>query len=489
MAKIEYRDYKDKQAVLSEHLTVVTPREFYDDIFPDDDIERVGHPEDHKPNMIIAYHTEYEDKIGKKKIGMKNEIVFAGKEGLAKADKCTFALCSLCTYSGRRRTASNAFKCYGFCFDLDGVGREECLTFIMGVQGKIIPCPQYIVNSGHGLHIYYLFQNPIPLYPGVRDHLQRLKHALTWCIWTNETSKFKSSPSKDVRDYLGIYQNYRMPGSCSKIGQGKARTKYLVTAYRWNTYAGARITLTDLNQYVPEEYRVPENPDYSSWDYEHLSIDEAQRLYPEWYEKRILKKQPPGQWVANRKLYDWWLRKIQARPSSVPVFTSSGSVRVEEANDYNSGARDGTRYHCICVLFAMAVKCNVPFDEVMADALSLVEPFDALTVKPDNAFTEKDVMSAGKFYKRSYARLSINAIEVKTKIRIQRRQAPKRTQEEHLKRARVLRAGLGSYENVGRPDKAAVVKAWREAHPNGTKAACERETGLSRHTIIKWWEV
>ena len=219
-----------------------------------------------------------------------------------------------------------------------------------------------------------------------------------------------------------------------------------------------------------------------------MSIDEAQRLYPDWYQKRIVERQPPGQWVSNRRLYDWWLRKIQARPSSEPIFTASGAVRVEEATDYNAGARDGTRYHCICVLFAMAIKCNVPYEEVMADALGLVEAFDALTIKPDNAFTSADVLAASKFYKRSYARLSINAIEVKTKIRIQRRQKPKRSQEEHLKRARILRAGLGSYDSVGRPDKAAIVRGWREEHPDGTKAACERETGLSRHTVLKWWE-
>ena len=484
----EKQVYREKQVLLGEYFTQVTPREFYDDIFPDDDLERVGHPEDHKANMIIAYRMEYEDKDGKRKVGMKNEIVFAGKDGLAKADKCSFALCSLCTYSGRRRTAKNSYRCYGFCFDLDGVGREELLAFIAGVHAGIIPCPQYVVNSGHGLHLYYLFQQPIPLYPGVRDHLQRLKHALTWVVWTNETSQYKSTPSKDVRDYLGIYQNFRMPGSCSKIGSGNAKTRYLVTAFRWTTYAGARTTITELNRYVPEAYRAPEDPDYSSWDYEHLSIDEAQRLYPDWYQKRIVERQPPGQWVSNRRLYDWWLRKIQARPSSEPIFTASGAVRVEEATDYNAGARDGTRYHCICVLFAMAIKCNVPYEEVMADALGLVEAFDALTIKPDNAFTSADVLAASKFYKRSYARLSINAIEVKTKIRIQRRQKPKRSQEEHLKRARILRAGLGSYDSVGRPDKAAIVRGWREEHPDGTKAACERETGLSRHTVLKWWE-
>lgn len=41
----------------------------------------------------------------------------------------------------------------------------------------------------------------------------------------------------------------------------------------------------------------------------------------------------------------------------------------------------------------------------------------------------------------------------------------------------------------GRPDKAKIVEEWRESNPLGTKAECERDTGLSRHTVLKWWSV
>ena len=33
-----------------------------------------------------------------------------------------------------------------------------------------------------------------------------------------------------------------------------------------------------------------------------------------------------------------------------------------------------------------------------------------------------------------------------------------------------------------------IVKEWRKQHPYGRKIDCERETGLSRPTVIKWWE-
>lgn len=464
----EYAIYKAKQAILSDACTKVTPREFYDDIFPDADLEQPGCPEDRHANMIFAY----KDITPDGKALMRNEIVFQGKEGLTKADKSTFALCGLCTYSGRRRTAANARMCYGFAFDLDGVGEEECETFLYGVQIKKLPCPQYIVNSGHGLHLYYIFEQPVPLYPAVRERLQRLKTALTRVIWTNETSSIKSRPDRDMRDYLGIYQCMRMPGSCSKIGRGKARTKYLVTAYRYNTFVGARCSLTELSEWVRPEDRVPLSPDYSSWDYatEHLSLAEAKECYPEWYQKRIVEQRPADQWVCDHGLYDWWLDRLQQ----------------------DDGARDGTRYHCISVLFIYGIKCNIPFDEVLADALGLVEPLNELTVKPGNEFTSEDVYAASKFYKRSYARYSIRMIELKTHIQLPRNRRNGRTQKQHVQIMNAIRDieyPDGSWRNVsGAPIKKDVVQQWRAEHPDGHKADCIRDTGLSKPTVYKWWD-
>ena len=33
------------------------------------------------------------------------------------------------------------------------------------------------------------------------------------------------------------------------------------------------------------------------------------------------------------------------------------------------------------------------------------------------------------------------------------------------------------------------VAEWRSQHPEGRKADCIRETGLSKPTVYKWWEV
>ena len=41
--------------------------------------------------------------------------------------------------------------------------------------------------------------------------------------------------------------------------------------------------------------------------------------------------------------------------------------------------------------------------------------------------------------------------------------------------------------NEGRPNAKEMVLRWREFNPEGRKIDCERETGLSRKTVLKWW--
>ena len=39
----------------------------------------------------------------------------------------------------------------------------------------------------------------------------------------------------------------------------------------------------------------------------------------------------------------------------------------------------------------------------------------------------------------------------------------------------------------GRPSAEQTVRDWRSARPDGKKADCIRETGLSKPTVYKWW--
>ena len=66
-----------------------------------------------------------------------------------------------------------------------------------------------------------------------------------------------------------------------------------------------------------------------------------------------------------------------------------------------------------------------------------------------------------------------------------------RTQVEHLKRARAIQTvdyPNGEWRNkAGAPTGQQKVLAWRNEHPDGKKADCIRDTGLSKPTVYKWW--
>ena len=48
--------------------------------------------------------------------------------------------------------------------------------------------------------------------------------------------------------------------------------------------------------------------------------------------------------------------------------------------------------------------------------------------------------------------------------------------------------GTNWRDRNGRPSKANIVQLWQQEHPNGRKADCIRDTGLSKPTVYKWWK-
>ena len=122
--------------------------------------------------------------------------------------------------------------------------------------------------------------------------------------------------------------------------------------------------------------------------------------------------------------------------------------------------------------------------------------FESLTDDPDNHFTEYDILCAMKTYhladEGAYRR-RVEYIAQKTGIPLTPAKRNGRKQEVHLRRIRALQKAdypKDEWRNKeGQPSKSSIVKTWRLMHPDGRKIDCERETGLSRHTILKHWEI
>ena len=68
--------------------------------------------------------------------------------------------------------------------------------------------PTFLVLSGNGLHLYYVFKEPIDLYPNIKVQLKSLKYDLTFRIW-----EYKGTSQLKAIQYQSINQGFRMVGS------------------------------------------------------------------------------------------------------------------------------------------------------------------------------------------------------------------------------------------------------------------------------------
>lgn len=454
--------FSEKQAVLLDHLELVEPREFYRDFFPKGDLQEDGAKGDGKPCGIIRWaktkgkrHRVVKDSRGRTQFASR--FLFDDLKAVEEVANMHTCFLPLCSFIGKRALASNARWCPGFAIDLDYVDVPQLLDLLnQAEKGWYFPTPNYVVNSGTGLHLYYRFPEKLNLQKINPQALSDLKHLATDLAWNAYTSK-----SKD-KQYQGIYQAYRMPGTTSKLGTG-----YTVTAFRMST-----------NPVAPEDWAP-----FVGDDWEELGsrleasprtpIDQARELWPEWYEERIVQGKPvsssKGKWHMKRDLYDWWLRRCERE------------------------TRDGNRYSCIKALRAYGAKCDIPWSEVERDAFALQPFLDSLTVNESNHFTEQDVIDALRAG-RDMERYPVKEIKRTTGLdmtpSIRRNGRP---QELHLKIARAVQDVTdpeGSWRGrpAGSGTKEGVVRRWRSDHPGGNKAQCAKDTGLSRVTVTKWWD-
>lgn len=393
-----------------------------------------------------------------------------------------FVVTTPATYVGRRRFKSNARYLYALAFDLDEVGVSELSEVIHQQTIGMTPQANIIVNSGDGIHLYYILAKPMPLYPKVYETLTAIKKALTRLIWNKASSRTGEDNQVQIQP---IIQPFRVPGSRTKHGD-------VVTA--WHNADAPLHTIESLNRFASkptlkylnsgvsqEEAKALDKGSYST---NRLTKARAKELYPDWYQKRIIEGAPRKTWRVHRGLYEWWLNMLWT----------------------NEKVAVGHRYHCIMFLAVYAKKCNVPFEELKRDALKLVPRMEALTGNTGRHFSVQDALDALKAYKDSSETYPRQLIEDRTGLRIDPNKRNYQKQTDHLEVARAIRdvktkqRGMKSWdENNGRPKGSIVlaedspqyakVQEWRRNNPQSkNKSLCARETGLSRPTVRKWWQ-
>lgn len=434
----------------------VTAMEVYSDIFHlgENLIQNKNEPNGEYKSNPLGYWKSNDESKGHYRIMFDDTF----EETLKELQEADFSIMNGITYFGRKNTQEHANKMYAMIFDLDGVTDAKLNNFINNCYSDyaIYPLPNYIILSGHGVHLYYVFEYPIPLYPNIKLQLKELKYALTQKIW----NRYNTVDWEKVQ-FQGINQGFRVIGGKTKIEGIRVRAFEVYN----HPYC-----LEQLNQYVPEESRIDET---KLWKENKLTLEQAKIKYPEWYEKRIVRGEKKGTWKCKKNLYEWWKHRIE------------------------EGAEVGHRYFCIMCLAIYGVKSGINKEQVEDEAYEFMSTFNEMS--KEEPFTKSDVKSALECFDERYITFPIDDISKLSGISIQKNKRNGRKQSLHLKLARANRdilceeCGKADWrEGNGRPKgsgtKQFIVEQWQENHPRGTKADCIRETQLSKPTVYRWWK-
>lgn len=363
-------------------------------------------------------------------------------EQLHDAQKQPSNLINGVSYFGKKKDKEHGDKCFGLIFDIDKVDDASVENFMFAMRNGIYPSPNFIVisKSGEGLHLYYLLDEPIRLFPRIKIQLKELKYALTRLMWNPYTSR------EENVQFQSYDQSFMIAGTTDTM-----------KVFRCSS---SRCSLKELSGYVYSDF------DYSDlWIESRYTLEQAKKKFPEWYEKVIVNGENlNGTWTNKPDLYNWWLRKIR------------------------EGASYGHRFWCVMMLTIYAIKCDIPFEKLEEDAYGLIPFLDS--INKQEPFTRHDVRSALECYDIQFKHFPIDDISRLSGIPIQKNKRNGRTQEKHLAGARAIRDINNDNwrEGNGRKSKENIVREWRSKHPDGRKCECARDTGLSKPTVYKHWD-
>lgn len=452
----------------------VSPLDFYSDLFAAGDSLATA---DRLPGTYAGVLTRIQRGPDNREHGEHHLILsdLWSVEAMSAVDGSipgTVALISPLTYAGHRPLLRAAHELHALVFDLDDVvtsedGRPSGLIDLLyqmedlgDVRGPFLPQPAYMVSSGSGLHLYYVLDEPIRMWPDTCEAVRRFRAAFTRRLWNRYVTSSYDRPQLE-----SVVQSFRAVGSLAKDGQ------QIVRAFR----VGGRVSVEDLNAYVDPDDALPTHRS-------RHTIEEAKALWPGWdpeWRDKARSTERQATWHVKRDLYDWWVRRVESDPD----------VAV------------GHRYWCLFVAAALAAKCpDVTYDELEAWAYGVRPYLDSLTTDPaTNPFTPEDVAAALAVYGNPLSPfLRRDKIAEKTALDMPINKRNGRDQRTHLAVARAVRDTLhpdgswraGSGRPPGSPNKSHpkrdAVLAYAAGHPGATQREIAAALGVSKTTVNKW---
>lgn len=365
------------------------------------------------------------------------------------------------TFINGRYSLSCCKDIHALVIDLDAVEADVLDVVISnGSIGGNIPLPTYIVNSGRGVHFYYVFKEPVPFYRKNREPLKAMYDRI--CYFTKKGIAAKT-------DKHALTQPFRLPGSQTKIGQ---------TATAW--LSGEKWSVAQLGRRL--------GVDVSGMDLVAKPLL-PQREYHEARAKWLESAAGSGA-IQPRKKREW----------RSPLEGNEGFYRSCLRRCYEE-TEEGHRYKSMFAMAAVGYKVRINKEKVEDDLADLLIHYNSIGKRMGHTELKKamkgycpkaDRFSSARLeeyfgwkFRRSWKERKENGGEILSHDE-QRELARFKRDMKMRREGRKWTDGNG--RKPGTHTKEQVVKDWRAAHPDGKPRECIEATGLSKNTVYKWWD-
>lgn len=377
-----------------------------------------------------------------------------------------------------------------FVLDIDKLRPQNLQRFFELFEKNRLLTPTFIANSGSGVHFYYLLDKMLPVDSTNHEANNQIAEKIYVALYDDVIKKEKWNAAQ--RHWIG--QDYRVVNSKTKFQQtaqifkvGDTYTiEQLISYYGITIDPKKNYATQEMVKYagsIARELKI-DPPDYSeakkTYEFikEHKDAAYQSRMLRKKKQEERLKKKKKRRKMCSRRAITWYQNTLR--------------------HMYDN-TQPGYRFSSMKALAMIAHKEKISRDAFVNDLQGLVEHWSAADWHGDD-FNSKNVEAivrffdnAGKYGAKSETLEEWLGYEFK-RLGTKRREEPL-SQKDHLEEARAIRdirmerKGIDWRNNDGAPTKLIIVKEWRAAHPEGKKIDCERDTGLSRHTVLKWWDV
>lgn len=471
-------DFDYKNEILAGCFDEVNPFTFYETVFSDKDI--------YTDTCIVSYGSNEKMPLVKSNPIEKTTKVLTIEEMITSSVEYGNVYVAPASFFRDCNITKCLKSLYAIVVDFDGDKRGVSVDLLKWLLERIseneddLPSPTFVTNSGKGLHLFWVFDKPVPMFNENKRTMSELYKAIH-----QKLADYNAKPQKHH-----FAQAYRVVGSRTKLNQ-------TTTAFKTGEVLPAETLLRDFGiektliwnegrkkeKMEPSEsmLKLAENiektlgvvcEDKDDWDYVHKYISANKKAFSEVFKLNQSER----------------FRKNDGAGWGSPIWYATMKDRIIKDTP------EGHRYTSLMALTVIGYKCSIPFEEVKKDIDEIIIKWQIRPKSFEVRFHEEYRDRIDNMYSEKFKK--VRKVQLEEWLGFQMNSSSKRNgrkRAEHIKLMNFVRDELNqnktwNKEGNGRKPKKDIVEQWRLEHPDGRKADCIRDTGLTKPTVYKWWE-